>query len=235
MNIDDLVTYFRQQVQDELTDTSGSDTYALFKDDEVLQYAYEAQNEFCHLVDTLADASTPEVVEVAVTASDPWVDLHPSITNVRRARLDTGKYKLQIKSHEEMEHSLENDYGSLLGARPWETQTGRPRVLVLDLEPNRGRLTPIPSVDDTILLYVYRLPICDVRSGADLEIAEEHRQQLVMWMKHLAYRKADSEIQDEQLADLYQQRFIEYCRQADTRQKLRGKRQYNVRTNQDYC
>lgn len=229
MHTDDVVEYFRRQVQDELTDASGTDTYALFKHDEVLQYVYEAQNELCHLTAVISDTTTPEICHLAFVADQEFVPYHPAITNIRRARTQIVPRTMIIRHMHDMEQQVEDDYSLSGFHKGWEQARGQPKYLVLDYEPEQIRLAPIPSQDDEVRLAVHRLPICDVRNGANLEIPEQYRAQLVLWMKHLAYRKADSEIFDEDLADRYQTRFVQFAREVDTRNKVRGKRQFTTR------
>lgn len=228
MHIDDLLDYFRRQVQDELTDASGNDTYALFKDDEVYQYAYEAQNELCHMADLLRDTTTPEICIHPIVADQEFIPFHEAITNIRRARTVTVPRTLILRNMHDMETSVEDDYSLSGFHKGWEDARGQPRYLVMDYETGQIRLAPIPQADDEIRLAVHRLPICDVRNGSNLEIPDQYRAQLVLWMKHLAYRKADSEISDEDLADRYQQRAVAWMRDVAKQIKVRGKRQYTT-------
>jgi hypothetical protein len=71
----------------------------------------------------------------------------------------------------------------------------------------------------TLNLTVFRLPLTDiVESDQVLEIAPQHHQSLMLWMKARAYSKEDAETLDRKKAEQFEDKFSAYCAYAKLEQ-----------------
>lgn len=173
----------------------------LWADDEVFHYANEAQKKFCRLTGGIADASTPAVVQVVLTANNPWAALSPLILKVRGVNGADGRYIDPVNFEDLQERKIK------LGAT-----TGTPALLILGMETDKVRVYPVPVTNETLELLVYRLPLKAINDfDQKLEIAEQHHTALLMWMKHLAYGKQDAETFDKTKREEFEQAFTTYC------------------------
>lgn len=178
----------------------------LWTDDEVFHYANEAQNTFCRLTGGLADASTPAVTQVQVTAGNPWAAISPLILKVRGVNGADGRY-IDPMNYEDLQRA-----GIKLNSR-----TGNPELLILGMETDKVRVYPVPVINETVELLVYRLPLKMIDDfDQKIEIAKQHHTALLLWMKHLAYSKADAETFDKGKAVEFERAFQTYCFSAQT-------------------
>lgn len=192
-----LYTLFRSELAD------VAEPY-LWADDEVFHYADEAQKKFCRLTDGIADAGTPAVTQVAVTAGNPWVSMSPLIRKIRGINGADGRY-IDPENYEDFQKR-----GIKLNAR-----TGVPEILILGMQENKARVYPVPVADETLELLVYRLPIKALDDfDQKIEIAEQHHTALLLWMKHMAYSKQDAETFDKTKAAEFEVAFEKYCYNA---------------------
>lgn len=213
---EELVTLFRGEVDDTVAPY-------LWSDDEVYFYLDLAQKKFARLTRIFQDGSTAAVTQVAVTAAEPFVDLDPRVLEVRRAKLSDGSV-VEVRNLNEMDEVYgELDYGVPMSPR-WETSTGTPRYMVMDIEEGRGRLAPIPVANDTLSLYVERLPLLDITvDSVSLEVRDsEDQYALLSWMKKLAYNKTDSQTYNPQLSTEAALEFTHYC--SERKAELGNKR-----------
>lgn len=237
MNLQDLIEkHFRPQVAD-------VDAPYLWSDDEVLQYAIDAQDMFVRLVGGLADmtvvASDPGVAagtalaDLDVTASTPFTAHSPYILRIKSARLVTAKIDVPIINEPDLAIVPTKDYGWTRGLSLDDTDIGDVRFAVLGLRENQIRWMRVPNATDTCRLHVLRLPLPRIAAQEDaLEIGTEHHFHLVKWMKYLAYSKQDSEVLDPKKAIDNEQAFRAYCEQA---RKEIEKRRYKPRVVQFDC
>jgi hypothetical protein len=207
----ELHDLFRREMSDEAEEFlwSSSDIYSA---------ADDAQKMFCRLTDGIADATTAEVTQIAVAPDDEWLDLSPLILKIRSAYVVSTGLPLAIINAEDMPG---------LGLR-FDGSTGPLVRLVAGLEENKLRAVPIVSIAETIQLAVFRLPAAEVIEGlAALEIAEQHHRHLLLWMKHLAFGKVDSDTFNAAKSIGYEDKFRSYCAQAKREQQTK---RHKVRT-----
>lgn len=180
----------------------------LWSDDEIYEYMDEAQREFCHETNYITDSTTYDAI--AVTATTDFVTLPAEVYYIRRARWDGLRIDV-MKQLDLDEIPLQADYGNDLSNSNWESYTGPPRVVVVDMEPNKIRLAPVPTEDGVLSLDVHRLPLTEVTDyTASFEVADTSAQRLFKyWMAYLAYQKQDVEVFDVQAADTNRTRFME--------------------------
>jgi hypothetical protein len=206
----DLYAQFRGDVVDQL------EPY-LWSDAEVLDYADDAQKMFCRLIGGLADASSPLTV-IAYTDATDWVDTSPLILKPRDAYdVLTGR-PIEVVNYENL-NSMDFRF---------DGRRDIPRYLVTGMEEHRARLYPFPAVTGSIQLVVDRLPLLPVDDpDSRLEVADQHKNGLVMWMKARAYKKQDAETRNDRLALQYDQEFHSYCAMAKA-EKDRAKHRTRV-------
>lgn len=176
----------------------------LWADDEVFHYANEAQKKFCRLTGGLADASTPSVVQVTLTAGNPWAALSPLILKVRGVNGADGRYidLLNFEDLQERKIKISDLHAT-------------PTVLILGMETDKVRAYPVPVANEVLELLVYRLPVAQINDFDQvLEIPEQHHTALLMWMKHLAYGKQDAETFDKTKREEFKVAFEQYCFEA---------------------
>jgi len=224
MTPEELADLFRSDVED--TDTDDP----LWTDIEVLSYMDRSQKMFARKTDYFADASTTEIVQVSVTADNPFIALDPRITKIRGGRLVSTGRRLDPKKYNDVErngYGSSTDYGSSFSFSNtnWETAKGSPVTIITDLEKDKGRLVPIPTINDTINLHVYRLPLLDIDiDNCDaFEITEtEYQTGLIYYMKFLAYQKNDADVFNIDLSNLAKELADDFMK--DARNALRRQR-----------
>jgi len=186
----------------------------LWSDDLIASYADEAQKKFCRLTNGIADSSS-DLCSVDIEAGEPVADIDKRILKIRRVQRDSDGAKLHVYNLEDLD-----ERGIRLTA-----QLGPVRAVVLGMEEHSVRWLDVPAVNDTATLSVYRLPLRTVTtSKTQLEIDEQHHRSLLLWMKHLAYARQDTDTHNEQLSQRYEAEFRAYCKEAKAEQdRARGK------------
>lgn len=202
MNSLDLTTEFRLDVDDNV------ETF-LWSDELIASYANEAQRMFCRLTNGISD-STSHVCTVAIEAGEPFADLDKSILRIRRMQRASDARPITIVNVEDMDS---------LGLRLTDHQ-GQVNYAITGMDENKVRWMQVPLLDDEAQLTVFRLPLRPIVAGAksQLEIAEQHHRSLLLWMKHLAYSRQDSDTYDARAADKNEAAFRTYCEQAKAEQ-----------------
>ena len=202
-----LHNLFRSDVRDEVTPYLWSSL-------EVYAYADDAQKMFCRLQGGISDASSA-LTQVAVVADQPFSTISPRILKIRELISRTQHCHIELVNAEEVNTSLDISSGPL-------------RRAVVGMETNKLRWLPVPSVNQTVEMLVYRLPAVDITtSGQALEIDEQHHRHLLLWMKHLAHMKQDSETYDKGRSEMFRSEFQAYCDQAKGE---RERREHKYRT-----
>lgn len=207
MTAGELLSLFRSEMSD-------LEKPYLWADSEVYSYADDAQRMFCRFTDGIGDASTPAVVELAVTDAlgAGFLDLHPSILKVRDVtRTDTGA-DVPVVNREDML------------ARGWrfDGRIGPVRALIVGEQDRKARVWPAPSEDVTLQLLVFRMPLQTITEDSEdvqMELSTEHHRHLLLWMKHLAYSKQDAETFDKTKAAEFETRFLTYCDASQAQQR----------------
>lgn len=193
-------------------DTSDTEKPYLWSDPEVYRFMNSAYRQFVRLTKGVADFTTSDVCEVAFSAGDQFIDLHPSILRITRASLASDGREVRVKNINDMNSVVgEADYGQRPGIDM--NASGYVKYLVIGEQRDVGRLVYVPDTDDTLKLNVYRLPlktIIDENSKLD-DIEEDHHEYLSLWMQHRAYSKHDADAYDPRLADKRKEEFLIYC------------------------
>ena len=207
-----LYDRFRSDVEDDVVPY-------LWSKEEVLGYMDDAQQMLCRESFGIRDASSP-ATQCEVIAGEAFTELDPSILLVRSVTLASSGKKLRVYSYEELYGA--NTEPSCWGGR-FMSLSGPVIAVVIGMEEGKLRLVQIPAVEDTLELVVERLPLTipDLTTESELEVRREHHLALLMWMKHLAFAKEDSETYDRARSDENEMRFLAYCAKAKAEKERR--------------
>lgn len=208
----DLLRHFRAQVSDE-------DPPYLWSDEEALAYLIDAQDMFVRLTGGINDRQTLAICQLAIAPGDIYAAHSPFILRIRSIWLVTAKRYVTPLSETDLPNVPVRDYGTSYGWGRWlsldDTDTGDVDYAIMGLQENKLRWVRVPTVADTALMHVMRLPYPRLSKEEDsLEIDVQHHLHLLKWMKHLAYSKEDGETYDRQLADKNETLFRDYCAAA---------------------
>ena len=200
----------------------------LWSDAELNQFINKAVDEACLRARFNVDSTSPDTSLIAVTAGQAEYDLHESVFFIKRAYLATTQRILLRAGFEDLDASNAK----------WMSVTGTPEMYIMDLDyygdggqTQRLRLYPIPTVDESLLLTVFRLPLAPLVSDGDIpEIPPMHHYDLLDWVCHLAYLKTDADTLNVEKAVGYQVEFMNSfgtkpsAQEVDWRRKQRRKR-----------
>jgi len=198
MNSTELLGAFRREMRD-------VETPYLWEDADVYRYMNDAQNMFCRLTEGIEDSSS-DVCRITVTAGTEWYPIDRKILKVREAvNMATGR------PYEVVNMEKASLQGVLFNGRP-----GPLRLFVTGMEKHKLRAWPLPSEGATVELRVFRLPLEPITDIGDqeLEVDEQHRNALLLWMKSLAYMKQDADAYDKAASEELEGQFRAYCHAA---------------------
>lgn len=180
MKLNDLIDICRIEVDDAVKPY-------LWSDDELIEYANDAELEACRRGRLLIDSSTAEICQIALVADTATYALDPRVQFIRRARL-TGMRPLKRMNLQDMD-----------GWNPWweDAAASTPSAFIPDFETGKIRLYPTPDADYTLNLMVVRDPLQEMNDDSDTpEIAPRYHRSLRFWMMHRAYLKKDADTND---------------------------------------
>lgn len=181
MTVVELMALYRNRTQDVAAPY-------LWSDEEIVEYADDAQNEACRRAHLLID-SRSEVSTAAITAGDPVAEIDSRVISIRRARRGSDSMPVRRMSVRDMDQQLPG----------WEgvTSPSHPSVFLPDWETGVARLYPPPLIDDELKMTVVRLPLAPITDeSVALEIAPQYHRALLDWMLYRGYSKADPETLD---------------------------------------
>jgi hypothetical protein len=182
MQLIDLINLFRREVDDTVAPY-------LWSDEEIIDFANDAQDEACRRARLLIDSTTPELCQLNVPlANEGLVLLDERTLFVRHARIEGGHRALQRATVRDLDAKHWN----------WRDHPPRPPVaFVTDYETGKLLLWPRPDTDVTLRLTVVRLPLVQMNDGQDRpEINPRLQRSLRFWMMFRAYSKQDSQAND---------------------------------------
>lgn len=192
----------------------------LWSDAEFFTYLTDAERMFCRLTDGIADGTTPEITDVNMAAGDTWADIDPRILKIRGiTRVSDGR-PVDLLNFEDLEPR---------GLR-FDGSTGTISSVIVGMEENKLRALRVVSAADTLSMLVFRLPLDAITKGDQSpEISEQHHEALLMWVKHRAYGKQDSQTLDKNKAADFEMQFRAYCRSARAEQQAKRHKPRTVR------
>ncbi len=205
-NSGELIEAFREDIVD------TAKPY-LWTDAEVIRYADAAYRQFIRLIGGIADITSDATV-IDITLGENLATVHPSVLRIMSATLRSDSSNLRIVNGVEGT-VVDKDYG--LVVRSWRKKLEGPvTTLIHGMERGKVALLNCPVADDTIDMHIYRTALVRiVDEGHPLdEVDMDHRIYLLDWMKHLAYKKQDSETFDKSKSDECEDNFRKYCAQV---------------------
>lgn len=209
MTPSDLYTLFRLDTTDTVADYLWSDT-------EVWSYMDEAYSMFVRLTGGIPDTSSA-LVSIPVVAGQPYAPIDSRILKIRYARLGSNNRPLGLANIEDTPLNRVGDYGAATFNNADFSQ-GNVHTMVVGEEEGLVRWINVPAANDMVKLTVYRLPLNTISEDSqdtDLnEIHHRHHRSLLLWMKHLAYAKQDTETFNKVKSDEMKGDFEAYCAQA---------------------
>jgi len=218
--VGDLLTYTRQELNSEKV--GGADTYSLWKDAELVDYINQAQQEFSRLTLCLPD-STNFIVNLVAGTKEYTYD--PQIIEIIGGYTTTSKRRVQAVTFAEFERRwmLNLDYIDIMGN--WEDDTGIPRFIIPNLMTGKLRVYPIPTADDVLTLYVYKVADEVTETTDNLQIEQQYRLGLYYKIASLALAKHDVlETEDMQRSMLMGQKWKSFWEDAKRSYDQRFKR-----------
>jgi hypothetical protein len=217
-DLDTLIAQYRARMEDTV------EPY-LWSDAEILEYFEEAQDEFTQEVDVLNDE-----ISIAYLMDDVWLAIPNYVTRIRD--VETSEHKdVKLYNHEEWSEKIKtDDYGITTLATDWKAKTGPyPEALITDTDAGRARMYPIPTADGTLTLSVFRRPIEPLEDTEELEVTDrQHQRCLLLKARSLGYLKHDAEAFNEQLSQLYEQKFMAQMEEINSRVRRSRRRARSV-------
>lgn len=176
----------------------GDDVNSLWSNDEIYDAIDEAQKAFAFDTRLLRDSRTTSVTQLTVTADSEWADVSDKVLEIKKAKLSSNGAKLSIIDYQKLENGFLNidDYFNFTSSANWESDTGTPIAIILNLQHDAVRLYPIPESNDTIELTVVRLPTSEVNSATkndDLDFSDLWKNAMTFGALRELYMKQDSD------------------------------------------
>lgn len=175
-----------------LRDTEGVDADRKLPTADALLYFNEAEQEACRRSRLLMDRTTPDICSLAVTAGHPVITISPLIVKIRAVSLVSRTTPLTRKYTADMD-------GQVPG---WEAHTGTTDSYVNDYQTGKIRLYRIPAANDTLTLFVQRLPLADITATSGPEINPRFHPALVQYVIWRMRSIEDTELYDPRKAAL---------------------------------
>ena len=190
----------------------------LWSDAEIFAYIDDAQKMFCRLAHGINDAVTPSVTQIPVTTATDTAATSPLILKIRDAYRVSDGQPINIINYEDI---------PALGLR-FDGRIGQVTYVITGMTQDTVKLYPFPNAADAINLLVERLPLKDITDdGQKLELQVQHHPHLLLWAKHRAYMKQDSETRNDKAASDMKAEFESYCDLA-RKEKDRAKHKTRV-------
>lgn len=180
MKLSALIREYRREADDNAQPYFVSDA-------DLMDLANQAEEEACRRAHLLRDTTTASVCTVNVTAGDPVVTMHASIIDVLRVKMASETVPLQLIPQDEMDRVN-------IG---WESQTGKPRAVVVGRDTGKLRLWPTPDANEVLTLTVSRLPLAEMNDAEDSpEIPRQYHRALAQWLLYRVFSIRDGELFD---------------------------------------
>lgn len=156
----------------------------LWADDELMEYANDAQQEACRRGRLIVDSTTSAICSITLVANTASYDLDPRVIRINRIRLTGDTYPLRPMMVRDLDAQ----------APGWEDWSEAPTIWVPDWQTGKVRFVGNPKAAGTANLTVVRLPLADMNDPDDsIEIRAEYQRSLRHWIAFRAWSKRDSE------------------------------------------
>ncbi len=231
LTLEELVTVFRQEVDDLPGDTvtdvnwKNDDNGLLWKNQEAVRYANRAIDEYCFRNPILDQDTESAITQIAVVASTNQYSYSQKILSIRRMKFvetTTGdEFIVRKRTVGWMDQYVPK----------WELETPSEGVVEFYIEDADHRVITLyraPEVAGTLHMVVDRLPIKYLswsRRHLDTpEIDEFHHYDLVDHMIYQAYQKRDAETENPELGTAALDRFTANVGERPSARLLRVRR-----------
>ncbi len=208
MNSTGLLEHFRSQAFD------TAEPY-LWGTPEVWVYADDACKMFARLTGGIQDCTSDDT-RVSVVVGESSAEYSKKILRITDAyRVSDGAPVKVVNFTDPVTSGVATDYGVWL-RNVNKPQNGDLTHMMIGRQKGLAQWGVLPTVADEVQLTTYRLPLFTI-DGPDIEldgIDEEHHIHLVTWMRSLAYRKDDVEVQNLDKAEALEANFIVYCKKV---------------------
>ena len=220
MNLEQLIEQFR-------IDADDMQPPPLWESEWIAAWLTEAQDEAAIRGRLLMDDYTPALTQIPVTAGVSSYALHPKLYEIAVIDFipEVGCVQpVYLTSREKLDG----------GRNGWRNKP--PGIPCCAIQTDTSlRLVPVPSVDGTLRIEGYRLPLKALVNDNDKpEIHEAHHRHLVHWALHRAFSKPDSEAIDKDRAALAEAAFTDYFGRRPDADLRRSTRHDEVQTNKAY-
>jgi hypothetical protein len=179
-----------------LDDNSVGDK--LWSQEEILEYARDAENEACERADLIID-STSGLTDISINTSTGTYGLAVTVISILSIKLEDGTEPLMETS----ERTLD------LTVPLWRTTTGTPRSFI-KTPTNSIIVYPMPLTPDTVQMTVSRFPTTPMSVSGSPEIDARYHTGMIEWILHRAYMKNDSETLNVDKAKDHQAKFEKF-------------------------
>lgn len=232
MQLKDLLDELRTNIlNDRTVRFEGNDDY-LWSDKTLVRYINEAQKRFARESLCIRDFSTPEVVEIPLSAGVEYYELHKSVIAVLSANYDHQRLDLPRAGHSVLHAYSSPDPRFLVWPDASQYPAGPPLVYSTDegtATTDTGsaqrvvmRISPVPTADmqtagKKIYLRVVRLPINDLdlaHMEQEPEIPDMHHMDMLDWAAYLALRVTDNDAQSPAQAQAFATTFGVHVKEA---------------------
>lgn len=210
----DLQGLFRNEVAD-------SATPYLWSSDDFYTYLDDGLRMFYRLTEGIEDSRTPvdadgtPVTLISVVPGTEWYPISKLLLKIRTAyRTDNGT-PISVRFPERL-----GDLGIYFDGRKGPVDS-----IIQGLDKHALRIWPVPNETMTIQLTTFRLPLVSITADTEdsiPEIDDQHALSILLWVKHRAYDKQDTETYDKNKAADFKARFEAYCLQAK-REQIRAR------------
>lgn len=228
MNGLELLTYLRRNILDDTSDYPNDWTtinyddveaaQLLWTNEELVGFINEAQREACRRSLLLEDTTT-----LSIVSGTSEYTLDPDILKIKYAYVNsTGK---RIEATELFEYEYMDN---------WFTRTGEIESYIKDYKTNTFRPYRIPDANDTVTLFVYRLPLTAKEldwssptfATTAIEINSQWHVSMLYYAAYLAYLKQDVDSFDKlkatEFLGLFSKEFSDTSAYSETR-KIRSR------------
>ena len=217
MNLEQLIAQFR-------IDADDLEQPYLWEDEWIAAWLTEAQDQAAMRARLLLDDYTPSVTQIAVTEGVASYQLHPKLYEI--AVIDFVPAVGCVQSvYLTSREKLDRDRNG------WRNEPPGTPCNAIQTD-TRLRLVPVPSVNGTLRLEAYRLPLKALANDNDKpEIHEAHHRHLVHWALYRAFSKPDADGADPTKAARAEANFTKYFGIAPDADLRRSARSDEVQTN----
>ena len=220
MNLEQLIEQFR-------IDADDMQSPPLWESEWIAAWLTEAQDEAAIRGRLLMDDYTTALTQIPVTAGVSSYALHPKLYEIAVMDFipEVGYVQpVYLTSREKLDRDRNG----------WRNEPAGVPCSAIQTD-TRLRLVPVPSVNGTLRLEAYRLPLkALVHDNDKPEIHEAHHRHLVHWALHRAFSKPDSEAIDPTRAATAEAAFTRYFGPSPDADLRRSTRHDEVQTNKAF-